>query len=96
MFLVFSGCSHLLTDVFKMCSDDLRCSEDHKCWMLDFLQIFSRCSLDVFRMFSGFSQDVLMGLVGMVGLEDLVGLLGLVGLVGLVCPVSLVGLVLVL
>ena len=77
-------------DALKMCSDD------HKCWMLDFLQIFSRCSLDVFRMFSGFSQDVLMGLVGMVGLEDLVGLLGLVGLVGLVCLVSLVGLVLVL
>ena len=96
MFLVFSGCSHLLTDV----QDAFRCSdmysEDHKCWMLDFLQIFSRCSLDVFRMFSGFSQDVLMGLVGMVGLEDLVGLLGLVGLVGLVCLVSLVGLVLVL
>ena len=63
MFLVFSGCSHLLTDVFKMCSDDLRCSdmfsEDHKCWMLDFLQIFSRCSLDVLWMFSGFFQDVL-------------------------------------
>ena len=76
MFLVFSGCSHLLTDVFKMCSDDLRCSdmfsEDHKCWMLDFLQIFSRCSLDVLWMFSGFFQDVLKGLVSVVGLGGLV------------------------
>ena len=76
MFLVFSGCSHLLTDVFKMCSDDLRCSdmfsEDHKCWMLDFLQIFSRCSLDVLWMFSGFFQDVLKGLVSVVGLGGLI------------------------
>ena len=76
MFLVFSGCSHLLTDVFKMCSDDLRCSdmfsEDHKCWMLDFLQIFSRCSLDVLWMFLGFFQDVLKGLVSVVGLGGLV------------------------
>ena len=53
--------SHLLTDVLKMCSDDVRSldmfSEDHKCWILDFLQIFSRRSLDVLRMFSGYSQD---------------------------------------
>ena len=66
----------MLTDVFKMCSDDLRCSdmfsEDHKCWMLDFLQIFSRCSLDVLWMFSGFFQDVLKGLVSVVGLGGLV------------------------
>ena len=40
-------------DALKMCSDD------HKCWTLDFLQIFSRCSLDVLWMFSGFFQDVL-------------------------------------
>ena len=40
-------------DALKMCSDD------HKCWTLDFLQIFSWCSLDVLWMFSGFSQDVL-------------------------------------
>ena len=57
MFLVFPGCFHLLKDVFKMCSDDLRClemfSNDHKCWMLD----FSRSSLGVLLMFSGFSQD---------------------------------------
>ena len=76
MFLVFSGCSHLLTDVFKMCSDDLRCSdmfsEDHKCLTLDFLQIFSRCSLDVLWMFSGFFQDVLKGLVSVVGLGGLI------------------------
>ena len=76
MFLLFSGYSHLLKDVFKMCSDDLRCldmfSEDHKCWMLDFLQIFSRCSLDVLWMFSGFFQDVLKGLVSVVGLRVLV------------------------
>ena len=75
-FKVFSGCSHLLTDVFKMSSDDLRCSdmfsEDHKCWILDFLQIFSRCSLDVLWMFLGFFQDVLKGLVSVVGLGGLV------------------------
>ena len=60
----------------EMCSDDLRCSdmfsEDHKCWMLDFLQIFSRCSLDVLWMFLGFFQDVLKGLVSVVGLGGLV------------------------
>ena len=76
MFLVFSGYSHLLTDAFKMCLDDLRCSdmfsEDHKCWMLDFLQIFSRCSFDVLWMFSGFFLDVLKGLVSVVGLGGLV------------------------
>ena len=68
--------SHLLTDVLKMCSDDLRSSdmfsEDHKCWMLDFLQIFSRCSLDVLWMFSGFFQDVLKGLVSVVVLGGLI------------------------
>ena len=78
----------MLTDVFKMCSDDLRCSdmfsEDHKCWILDFLQIFFRCSLNILRMFSGFSQDVLMGLVSVVGLVGLLGLVVLVGLVGLI------------
>ena len=67
---------HLLTDVLKMCSDDLRSSdmfsEDHKCWILDFLQIFSRCSLNILRIFPGFSQDVLMGLVSVVGLGGLV------------------------
>ena len=45
-------------DALKMCSDG------HKSWMLDFLQIFSRCSLDVLWMFLGFFQDVLKGLVG--------------------------------
>ena len=53
-------------DALKMCSDD------HKCWTLDFLQIFSRCSLDVLRIFPGFSQDVLKGLVSVVGLGGLV------------------------
>ena len=76
MFWVLSGCSHLLRDVFKMSSDDLRCSdmfsEYHICWMLDFLQILSRCSLDVLRIFPGFSQDVLKGLVSVVGLGGLV------------------------
>ena len=93
MFLVFSGRSHLLTNVFKRCSDDLRCSdifsEDHKCWMWDFLQIFTRCSQDS----PGFSQDVLMGLVSVVGLVGLLGLVGLVGLLGLVGLVSLMSLV---
>ena len=37
-------------DALKMCSDD------HKCWTLDFLQIFSRCSLDVLRIFPGCSE----------------------------------------
>ena len=59
MFLAFE-------DALKMCSDD------HKCWTLDFLQIFSRCSLDVLRIFPGFSQDVLKGLVSVVGLGGLV------------------------
>ena len=49
-------------DALKMCSDG------HKSWMLDFLQIFSRCSLDVVRIF----QDVLKGLVSVVGLGGLV------------------------
>ena len=40
-------------DALKVCSDD------HKCWTLDFLQNFSRCSLNVLWMFSGFFQDVL-------------------------------------
>ena len=35
-------------DALKICSDY------HKCWTLDFLQIFSRCSLDVLWMFLGF------------------------------------------
>ena len=68
--------SHLLTDVLKMCSDDLRSSdmfsEDQKCWTMDFLQIFSRRSLDVLRIVPGFSLDVLMGLVSVVGLGGLV------------------------
>ena len=53
-------------DALKMCSDD------HKCWTLDFLQIFSRCSLDVLWMFSGFFQDVLKGLESVVGLGGLI------------------------
>ena len=53
-------------DALKMCSDG------HKSWMLDFLQIFSRCSLDVLRIFPGFSQDALKGLVSVVGLGGLV------------------------
>ena len=53
-------------DALKMCSDD------HKCWTLDFLQIFSRCSLDVLWMFLGFFQDVLKGLVSVVGLGSLI------------------------
>ena len=63
MFLVFSGSSHLLTDVLKMCSNDLRCSEmfsnDHKCWMLDFflgLLMVSGFSQDGLRIFSGCSD----------------------------------------
>ena len=62
-FQMFSGCSQLLrdvlsADVFKICSNDLRCSkvfsDVHRCsWM------FSRCSLEVFRMLTGFVHDVL-------------------------------------
>ena len=48
------------------------CSDGQKSWMLDFLQIFSRCSLDVLRIFPGFPQDVLKGLVSVVGLGGLV------------------------
>ena len=88
MFLVFSGSSHLLTDVLKMCSNDLRCSEmfsnDHKCWMLDFFLGL--------LMVSGFSHDVLMGRVGLVGLYGIVGLVGLIGLVSLVNLIGWVGL----
>ena len=71
----FSGCPQLITDilyrfsdVFKICSDVLRCSQmfsdDHRCfWIfsrysIDVLLMFSRCSLDVPRMFAGFFQDV--------------------------------------
>ena len=71
----FSGCPQLITDilyrfsdVFKICSDVLRCSQmfsdDHRCfWIfsrysIDVLLMFSRCSLDVLRMFAGFFQDV--------------------------------------
>ena len=71
----FSGCPQLITDilyrfsdVFKICSDVLRCSQmfsdDHKCfWIfsrysIDVLLMFSRCSLDVLRMFTGFVHDV--------------------------------------
>ena len=67
----FSGCPQLITDilyrfsdVFKICSDVLRCSQmfsdDHRCfWIfsrysIDVLLMFSRCSLDVPRMIAGF------------------------------------------
>ena len=70
----FSGCPQLITDilyrfsdVFKICSDVLRCSQmfsdDHRCfWIfsrysIDVLLMFSRCSLDVPRMIAGFFQD---------------------------------------
>ena len=71
----FSGCPQLITDilqrisdVFKMCSDVLRCSQMfsdyHRCFRLffrysiDVLLMFSKCSLDVLRMFAGFFQDI--------------------------------------
>ena len=54
---------------------------------LDVLRIFSGYFHDVhrtsFRMFSGYLKDTLVGLVGTVGLMGLVGLVGLFGLVGL-------------
>ena len=60
-------CVQMFKDVFrcsKMFSDDHRCS-----W------IFSRCSLDVLRMFAGFFQDVFRMLrwvmwVGLVEFDD--------------------------
>ena len=52
----------------KICSDVLRCSQmfsdDYRCFWIFFryskyfLLMFSRCSLDVPRMFAGFFQDV--------------------------------------
>ena len=54
--------------MIKMCSDVLRCSQmfsdDYRCfWIcsrysIDVLLMFSKCSLDVPRMFAGFFQDV--------------------------------------
>ena len=90
------------------CSDDLRCldmfSEDHKCWMLDFLQIFPRCSLDVLRMFwwvlwawwvwgSGrsFGSSRSGGSCGS-STSTVVGLVGLVSLIGWVDLEGLEGL----
>ena len=86
----------------QMCSDDLRCSEDQ-----NFLQIFSRCSLDVFRMFSACSDGPCEhGGSGGSGrsfgssrscgssistIVGLVGLVSLIGWVGLEGMVSLVG-----
>ena len=66
----FSGCPQLITDilyrfsdVFKICSDVLRCSQmysdDHRCFW-----IFSRYSIDVLLMFSRYSLDVLGRLAG--------------------------------
>ena len=71
----FSGCPQLITDilyrfsdVFKICSDVLRCSQmfsdDHRCfWIffrysIDVLMMLSRCSKGVLRMLAGFFQDV--------------------------------------
>ena len=68
----FSGCPqyilHRFSDVFKICSDVLRSSQmfsdDHRCfWIFSkysiyVLLMFSRCSLDVLRIFAGFFQDV--------------------------------------
>ena len=68
----------------QMCSDVLRCSQmfsdDHRCfWIfsrysIDALLMFSRCSLDVPRMFAEFFpgcfQDAPMGLVGLVEFDD--------------------------
>ena len=76
----FSGCPQLITDilyrfsdVFKICSDVLRCSQmfsdDHRCfWIfsrysIDVLLMFSRCSLDVLRIFQGCFQEAPMGRV---------------------------------
>ena len=61
-------------------------SNDHKCWKLDFLYIFSRWSFDVLVGLVG-----LMGLVGIVGLVCLLGLVSLIGWVGLAGLVSRLG-----
>ena len=83
----FSGCPQLITDilyrfsdVFKICSDVLRCSQmysdDHRCfWIfsrysIDVLLMFSRCSQDVCRIFPGCFQDAPKGLVGLVEFDD--------------------------
>ena len=68
------------SDVFKICSDVLRCSQmfsdDHRCfWIfsrysIDVLLMFSRCSQDVCRIFPGCFQDALMGLIGLVEFDD--------------------------
>ena len=70
------------SDVFKICSDVLRCSQmfsdDHRCfWIfsrysIDVLLMFSRCSLDVPKMIAVFFQDAPMGFVaeGLVEFDD--------------------------
>ena len=84
MFLVFSGCSHLLTDMSSRCvqmiSDVRICFQkitNVGCWIfstssLGVLLMFLGCSQAFPRIFPGFSQDVPMGLVSVVGLGGLV------------------------
>ena len=62
-FQLFHRCFQMFLDVLDVlrcfwCSQDAlkMCSDGHKSWMLDFLQIFSRCSLDVLRIFPGCSE----------------------------------------
>ena len=58
--------------------------------------MFSECSQDSLKRFSGYLKDTLVGLVGPIGLVGLVGLMdfmGLLGLLGQACPVGFVGLV---
>ena len=87
---MFSGCSQFFTDihltfsdVFKMCSDLLRCLQMIAVvlvFSLDVPKMISGCSQDFSKRFSGCSQDVLMGLVGL-----LVGLVGFMGFISNEC-----------
>ena len=75
--------------MFKICSNDLRCSmvfSDVLGCSLDVLRICIGCFQDVFRMFSGYLKKTLVGpacLVGQVGLVGLVAMVGPVGLMGM-------------
>ena len=72
--------SEILLDVFKICSDVLKCSQmfsdDHRCfWIfsrysIDVLLMFSRCSQDICRIFPGCFHDALMGVVGLVDFDE--------------------------
>ena len=71
------------SDVFKMCSDLLRCLQMIAVvlvFSLDVPKMILRCSQDFSKRIPGCSQDVLMGFVGL-----LVGLVGLVGVISNEC-----------